>query len=83
MMKRVDSVMSDEGGRLYSGNGDRDRGFNRISENFKYITNDQPIHIALRVDKDIKIVQLIQMICEVREVNIDLASKVSNICLYS
>ena len=35
------------------------------------MTNDQPIHICLQVDKNIKIKDLIQKIMEVKEVNID------------
>ena len=47
------------------------------------MTNDQPIHISLRVEKDIKIGQLMQLICEVKEVNIEPISRISQLCLYS
>ncbi len=41
------------------------------------MVNDQPIHICLRVDKDIKIGALMQQIMEIRDVNIDAHSMVS------
>ena len=47
------------------------------------MTNDQPISICLRVDKDIKIGALMQLIMEVRDVNIDPQSMVSQLVLYS
>lgn len=35
--------------------------------------NSQPIHISLRVDKEAKIGQIMQQLCDIKEVNIDLS----------
>lgn len=43
----------------------------KFHESFKYMTNDQPIKISLKVERDIKIEDLIQMIIDVKDVNID------------
>lgn len=42
-----------------------------FEENYSELTNDQPIHICLRVSKNIKIQELIRQIVAVKEVNID------------
>ena len=47
------------------------------------MTNDQPIHICIKVDKDILIANLIQQIIEFKDVNIDMVSKTSTLVLYS
>jgi hypothetical protein len=49
----------------------------KFQEQFKYMVNDQPIHICLRVDRDIKIGHLMQQIMDVKDVNIDAQSMVS------
>lgn len=42
-----------------------------FQENYSDLTNDQPIHICIRVSKNIKIQELIRKIVCVKEVNID------------
>ena len=79
-MKRMDSQRS-EGERPVS--SDKQEGLYKFQESFKYLTNDQPIHIALRVDKDVKIATLIQMVSEVKDVNISATSQTSQLVLYS
>ena len=44
--------------------------------------NSQPIKISIRVDKDIKIGQIIKQIATIPEINIDLEAKNTNIFLY-
>lgn len=43
----------------------------QFTEQFNYMTNDQPIHIHLKVENDIRIRDLITKISQIREVNID------------
>jgi len=59
-INRIDSARSDElKNTLVERHESDDRGLLKFQESFKYVTNDQPIHICLKVEKDIKITALV------------------------
>ncbi len=84
-LNRVESGRSEDiRGFLQHQNSDNDpSNLLKFQESFKYVTNDQPIHICIKVDKDIKIGHLLQQIIEFRDVNIDTGSATSTLILYS
>ena len=43
----------------------------QFAESYNYINNDQPMHIMIKVDNDIKIADLITKISQIRELNIE------------
>ena len=59
----------------------------KLQQNYTKLTNDQPIHICLKITKNIKISELIGKIINIKEVNIDadhmLQQKFSELILYS
>ena len=83
LLKRIDSTKSDDFHRAQSMNEQNPANLYKLQESLKYVTNDQPIHIAIRVDKDTKISALMQQICDIREVNIDSQARMSSLVLFS
>ena len=54
----------------------------QFNEQYNYMNNDQPMHIKLKVDNDIRIKDLIIKIAQIREVNIDTAMLKTEIVIY-
>lgn len=60
ILKRLDSNKSEDFNRLSSVIEKNPTKISKIQESLKYLTNDQPIHIAIRVERDAKISTIIQ-----------------------
>jgi len=43
-----------------------------FQESFKYMTNDSPIHVCVQVDKDSLVHHVVQKVCEIRDVNVEM-----------
>ncbi|CDW76980.1 ubiquitin carboxyl-terminal hydrolase 15 [Stylonychia lemnae] len=83
IFKRMDSNKSEDFNRNTTILERNPSKISKIQESLKYITNDQPIHIAIRVERDAKIATIIQQICDIKEVNIDPSQRTSSLVLFS
>ena len=55
----------------------------QFAESYNYMNNDQPMHIMIKVDVDIKIADLITKIGQIRELNIEMPQISTEIVLYT
>ena len=71
---------------------DTDDGLNaglssQFESNYTELTNDQPIHICIKIDKNIMIRDIARKIMQIKEVNVDLDRKMKkgyiDLVLYS
>ncbi|TNV87076.1 hypothetical protein FGO68_gene9179 [Halteria grandinella] len=86
-LQRLDSFRSDEGGPTpqtpLGGANIKYTENDELNTLMNQQLNNQPIKVSLRVDKDIKIYQILQQLCEIKEVNIDLQSNQTAVSLYA
>lgn len=69
--------------RLHSSQSGRDRQhLAQFAESYNYMNNDQPMHIMIKVDVDIKVSDLIVKIAQIRELNIETPIVKTELVLY-
>ena len=69
---------------MHSSQSNRDKQhLAQFAESYNYMNNDQPMHIMIKVDVDIKIADLIIKIGQIRELNIEMPQISTEIVLYT
>ena len=70
--------------RMHSSQSNRDKQhLAQFAESYNYMNNDQPMHIMIKVDVDIKIADLITKIGQIRELNIEMPQISTEIVLFT
>ena len=69
--------------RMHSSQSNRDKQhLAQFAESYNYMNNDQPMHIMIKVDVDIKISDLVTKIGQIRELNIEMPSINTEIVIF-
>ena len=69
--------------RMHSSQSNRDKKhLAQFTESYNYMTNDQPMHIQIKVDNEIKMKDVATKIAQIREVNIDPKQVLSEVILF-
>ena len=69
---------------MHSSQSNRDKQhLAQFAESYNYMNNDQPMHIMIKVDVDIKIADLITKIGQIRELNIEMPQISTEIVLFT
>ncbi len=69
--------------RMHSSQSNRDnRHLAQFAESYNYMNNDQPMRVVLKVDNDILIADLITKISQIRELNIELPMRKTEMIMY-
>ena len=68
---------------MHSSQSNRDRKhLAQFTESYNYMTNDQPMHIQIKVDNEIKLKDVATKIAQIREVNIDPKQVLSEVIMF-